>query len=118
MTDKFLKKVKRTADACNMLPGARKVLAAVSGGPDSVAMLYGLCGLAEVYGFTVAVAHVDHGFRPESAEEAVFVREMAVRLGLDFRFIEARLGERLAGLPVNRQDESRKVRYAFLERTA
>jgi tRNA(Ile)-lysidine synthase len=118
MADKFLEKVKRTADAYNMLTGARKVLAAVSGGPDSVAMLHGLCGLAKVYGFTVAVAHVNHGFRPESAEEAVFVREMAAGLGLDFRFTEARLGERLAGLPVNHQDEARKVRYAFLERTA
>jgi tRNA(Ile)-lysidine synthase len=61
-------------------PGA-DVSCAVSGGPDSLALLV----LARAAGCTVTAVHVDHGLRPGSADEAEVVRVAAVRFGAAFR---------------------------------
>ncbi|WP_079474388.1 tRNA lysidine(34) synthetase TilS [Marinococcus halophilus] len=60
-------------------PGS-KVLAAVSGGPDSMAAASILESLQNKYNFTLGVVHVNHGFRPEASRaEAQMVREWAER---------------------------------------
>jgi tRNA(Ile)-lysidine synthase len=61
--------------------GAR-VLVAVSGGPDSTALLAALAGAAPARGVELVAAHVDHGLRPESAAEAEAVRALAATLGV------------------------------------
>ena len=101
-----------------MFEAGDTVACAVSGGPDSVAMLHGLLELKDALGISLAVAHLDHGFRDESAEEAEFVRRMAESLGLPFYTEKAGLKERLAGQSVNRQAAARAARYDFLERAA
>ncbi len=60
------------------------VLVAVSGGPDSVALLRGLHHLRQSGGSDgrLVVAHVNHRLRPEADAEEAFVRELAERLGL------------------------------------
>lgn len=68
-------------------PGAPQagehVLAAVSGGPDSTALLAGLVALAPARGVTVSAGHVDHGLRGAAgAREAQAVRDLAARLGV------------------------------------
>lgn len=65
------------------LPGKR-IGVAVSGGGDSVALLRVLQPLHESGLCTLVVLHVDHGWRPESASEAEWVRSLAVRLNMDF----------------------------------
>jgi tRNA(Ile)-lysidine synthase len=61
-------------------PGS-PLVCAVSGGPDSLALLV----LAVAAGCRVTAVHVDHGLRPGSAEEATVVAEAATRYGADFR---------------------------------
>lgn len=66
-----------------------KTVVAVSGGPDSVALLRGLLCLAERNGDcrpkNLIVAHVDHGLRgSESTGDAQFVEALATKLGLEF----------------------------------
>ena len=63
------------------LAGARLV-AAVSGGPDSLALLHALHCLRDSHSLSLSVAHVDHGLRTTSAQDADFVRERAAALGL------------------------------------
>jgi tRNA(Ile)-lysidine synthase len=63
-------------------PGDR-VLVAVSGGPDSTAMLALFCGAARRLHVDLHVAHLDHGWRGrESARDAEFVRRLALRMGV------------------------------------
>lgn len=59
--------------------------AAVSGGPDSLALLYVLSSLKPLLGYrTLKVVHFDHGLRGEdSTADRRFVEECASRLGLD-----------------------------------
>ncbi|MEW5911667.1 MAG: tRNA lysidine(34) synthetase TilS [Thermodesulfobacteriota bacterium] len=64
-------------------PGA-VVLAAVSGGADSVALLRLLQQAVPAHGWRVAVAHVDHGLRADSGQDADFVARLAAELGLSF----------------------------------
>ncbi|HVO76386.1 MAG TPA: ATP-binding protein, partial [Candidatus Bathyarchaeia archaeon] len=53
-------------------PGSR-VLVAVSGGPDSEALLVILSDLSRQMAWELAAAHFDHGIRPESARERALV---------------------------------------------
>lgn len=68
-----------------LAPGRpRELLLACSGGADSTA-LAGLCHLlAGPEALRLAIGHVDHGLRPESADEAAGVARLASRLGLPF----------------------------------
>lgn len=66
------------------LPGKR-IGVAVSGGGDSVALLRILQPLHESGLCTLVAIHVDHGWRPESASEAIWVRDLASKMGIGFR---------------------------------
>ena len=67
----------RLLDACAFPPAGTVVDLAVSGGPDSV----GLALLALEAGLVATLHHVDHHARPDSGEDADFVRALGARLG-------------------------------------
>lgn len=82
---------------------------AVSGGVDSVALLH---MLQNVSGHELVVAHVDHGIRDDSHEDAAFVAALARRYELPFETIRYELG------PDASEERARAVRYDFLNRIA
>lgn len=67
-------------DRCTFPPPGTAATAAVSGGPDSTALLV----LAVEHGLDVTAVHVDHGLRAASAAEADHVRDLASALGARF----------------------------------
>jgi tRNA(Ile)-lysidine synthase len=81
---------------------------AVSGGPDSVALLL-LCAAYE-WPDSLFVATVDHGLRPEAAEEADGVARLCERLGLNHTRLKIDVPSRRGGL----QAAAREARYAAL----
>jgi tRNA(Ile)-lysidine synthase len=90
------------------LAGARGIVAAVSGGADSTALMVLLGGWAERP--PVLVVSVDHGLRPEAAEETRLVAQNAAALGLPARTMRA-----VPRPPTgNLQDWARRVRYTLL----
>lgn len=67
-----------------MLSSGGTVIASISGGPDSIALLHVLHRLSAEFRVKLHVFHVDHGLRGEESEaDARFVREFADRLGWD-----------------------------------
>ena len=62
----------------------RGVLAAVSGGGDSVALALLLRRACGEKAIPLALGHVDHGLRPDSGQDAEFVERLAGELGLGF----------------------------------
>jgi tRNA(Ile)-lysidine synthase len=70
---------------CPLPPPGTPVTCAVSGGPDSTALL----ALAVAAGCRATAVHVDHGLRQGSAEEADVVAATAGRLGASFRAVRA-----------------------------
>ncbi|MBI4556630.1 MAG: tRNA lysidine(34) synthetase TilS [Candidatus Hydrogenedentes bacterium] len=91
------------------------VLAAVSGGPDSMCLLHALSEL----GYKVEAAHLDHQTRgKESAGDAAFVQETATRLGVPV-YIERRpVSAEAENSDLSFEEYARRVRYEFLVRKA
>ncbi|MDE6699530.1 MAG: tRNA(Ile)-lysidine synthetase, partial [Acetatifactor sp.] len=62
-----------------LLPGER-VAAGISGGADSVCLLFVLLEWKRRYGLELAAVHVNHGIRDRAGEDARFVEELCRRL--------------------------------------
>ncbi len=109
-------KVRRFIKREGMLEGARGVAVAVSGGPDSVALLDMLARMrAEGASPVLHIAHIDHRLRGrESSEDAEFVRDLGTRLGL--RVTVASIDVRKEAQATRRgiEDTAREIRYHFL----
>ena len=115
----ILQKVQNYLKNHNLVKPAELVLAAVSGGPDSVVMLHILRHLAQEGGFTLHVAHLNHMFRgDEAAGDADFVRALAEEYGLPVTVeaIDVPAYNATAGLSA--QAAAREVRYGFLQKVA
>ena len=95
------------ADLERLVGAAPALGVAVSGGPDSVALLL-LASAA--YPGRVEAATVDHGLRPESAAEAHFVADLCRELRCPHAILKVEVPDGKAGL----QGEARKARYAAL----
>jgi tRNA(Ile)-lysidine synthase len=107
--------VQACIEAHAMLPPEAKVVVAVSGGADSMALLFALFELRSVYNMRLIVAHVNHQLRGEEAEqEALFVEQQAARLGLPFHqtCVDVKALQQSAGISV--QQAARQLRYRFL----
>ena len=91
-----------------------------SGGPDSSALLYALDRLREAHGLSLHVAHLNHNFRGQEAEDdAAFVAEIAKELGLPVTVVKEDPHEyqRKRGISSFEQG-AREMRYAFMARVA
>jgi tRNA(Ile)-lysidine synthase len=86
----------------------------VSGGADSTALLDALAWIAKRQAFRLVAAHLDHGLRAESAEDAAacetLCRGLDVPLRLGRADVRARARRERAGL----EDAARQERYSFL----
>jgi tRNA(Ile)-lysidine synthase len=105
------------ADRLKIPPGAPLVLA-VSGGPDSMAMLHGAHGLAAARDWQLVVAHLDHGLRPESGDDAAFVTAAADALALPWRLRRTDVAAEAAEAGIGVEEAGRVARYAFLDEVA
>jgi tRNA(Ile)-lysidine synthase len=105
--------VARALDRDGVLRPGERVLVAVSGGPDSTALLDALARLAPPRGLDLLVAHVDHGLRPESAGEAEPVAALAAARGLPCHALGVAVAP--GG---SLQDRARAARHAALRALA
>ncbi len=97
------------------LSQASGIVAAVSGGPDSMALMHLLARWRAAGAHPpVLVVTVDHGLRPEAAEEAAFVAWQAAALGLSHRTLVWTGEKPQAGV----QEAAREARYRLLVRYA
>ncbi|MBW4084902.1 tRNA lysidine(34) synthetase TilS [Paenibacillus sp. S150] len=95
------------------------IVVAVSGGPDSVALLHILHEIAlNRMPLTLICAHVNHGFRAESAEEAEAVRVLAGNLGIPFELAEFDIPSLVKESGLGPEGAARQKRYQFLIDTA
>ena len=117
MTNAFAKVARYVANH-NLLTGAHGVVVAVSGGPDSVALLDLLVRLRDAEGcegLQVHVAHLNHQLRGTQAEEdAEFVARLAESRGLEATIEIADVQRAAADLGKGIEEVARDLRYRFL----
>ena len=113
---RLLSHVRRALDGAGAPVRGGSLVVALSGGPDSVALLDCLVSLSDAYGLRLVAAHLDHGLRPESPADAAFCAELCARLGVPLEVGRADLaaGPRGAGL----EAAARRARRAFLASVA
>src|SRR5690554_2116615 len=108
------KKVFATVKQYKMLNPGEKVLVAVSGGVDSVTLLFVLRRLP--LALRLHVFHLDHGLRPEAEAEKELVVKICTDWGLPCRVEEIKLEKRARGASL--QERARKERYRLLAEAA
>jgi tRNA(Ile)-lysidine synthase len=79
-----IKKVKEIVKKYGLLKKGDVVLIGVSGGPDSLTLLYVLNSLKKEFGLKLHIAHLDHMLRSDSAADRRFVEKLALKLDLPF----------------------------------
>lgn len=96
----------------NLMAPGDTVICAVSGGADSVAMLFALYLLREKMGITLEAAHFNHNLRgEESLRDETFVRELCARYEIPLHVASGEIRPGKKGL----EAAARDARYAFLE---
>ncbi|HEX7055842.1 MAG TPA: tRNA lysidine(34) synthetase TilS [Bacilli bacterium] len=117
--DDLIRQVEATIEEEGLLARGDKIVVAVSGGPDSVALLHVLFSLAKKWDWQLVAAHVNHRFRPaESEKEAEQVRLLAARLDVPFAYAQIDVPAYASERGLNPQAAAREKRYAFLHEAA
>ena len=104
----LLERLRAHLDRARLFPAPGSAVLAVSGGPDSVALLDLMLAVARERGLSLVVAHADHGIRADSRTVGQSVGELARRSGLPFELGELELG------PGATETAARRARYAWL----
>lgn len=112
--DSFVREVLRTINEYSLIDEGDTVIAALSGGADSVALTVTLAALSEEMGFRVVAAHLNHMIRGEEAKrDEDFARKLSDELGVEFNL-------RYRDIPLlsrgkNAEETGREERYKFFD---
>ena len=99
-----------------MFQNGDRVVLGVSGGADSICLLFVLLKLRERLGIKLCVVHVNHGVRPDAAEDAAYVEGQCRQYGIPFMLEEISMPELAAKLGVTQEEAGRMARYEAFEK--
>lgn len=112
-------RVRRTLRKHALAERGSRVIVAVSGGPDSVALVHVLNSLADTGEIAlVGLAHFNHRLRDAAGRDEAFCRDLAARLALPIEIGSADVRAIAAAERASIEDAARDARYAFLEGAA
>lgn len=112
----ILKKFKSTIKKYDLINPGDKILVAVSGGPDSIALLCVLNSLKEELGLTLCVAHLNHKLRREAKKDLLFVKRISERMNLSF--IDGEVDIAKLAKVGSVEEVAREERFKFLFKVA
>ena len=98
----------------NLIKEKDNIVIGVSGGPDSMALLYVLLDLKEEIDFNIHIAHINHGVRGVDAkEDQVFVEMVAKKLNLPYYTKDVNMIEYGREKGISAEEAGRELRYGF-----
>ncbi len=107
-------KVLSTIREYNLIQEHDNIVVGVSGGPDSMALLYVLLEIRDVINFNIHIAHVNHGVRGEDAKsDQLFVEKIASKLNLPYYTINVNMIEYGKEKGISSEEAGRELRYGF-----
>lgn len=109
-------KITKTIQKYSLIQKNDRVVVAVSGGPDSVALLLLLNELKQEYNLQLYIAHLNHQFRGKEAEaDAWFVQSLAKQLKIPYLSKSVNIPELAKKNKKSPEEMAREIRYAFLQ---
>jgi len=112
----ILDKAKATIKKYNLINRNDKIVIGVSGGPDSVALLYLLNSLKREFKLKLHIAHLDHMLRKDSGKDKEFVLALAKRLKLPVT--TAQINVKALATHGSIEEIARNARLGFLFKAA
>ena len=106
--------VDRALQAAGLSLHGRTIVVGLSGGADSVALVDALASLRRRRGFRLVAAHLDHGLRSGSRDDAAFCAAFCATLDVPLRAATADVRARAARERGGLEQAARRERYAFL----
>ena len=107
----MIKKVMDYVKKYGMISAHDMIVAGVSGGADSVCLLFVLLEMKKRIPFTVKVVHVNHGIREDADRDEEFVKEICEKFHLPFYLVRVDIKELAARSGRSEEEEGRWVRY-------
>lgn len=114
----FERHILETIDKYKMISAGQTVIAAVSGGYDSLCMLNVLCNLRRLRGFDVCVAHINHMLRDEADSDEEFVCKEAERLEIKAYTKKVDVAKYAEENKISFETAGRILRYKFFDEIA
>lgn len=112
----ILDKIRNTIKRYNLINKSDKIVVAVSGGPDSVALLYILNSLTKEFTPSLHIAHLDHKLRKNSFQDRLFVERLAHKLKIPITCAEINIKE--LAKKGSLEEIARNARLGFLIKVA
>lgn len=106
----------------NLIQDKDKIVLGVSGGPDSICMLYVLKNLKERFynenniTYELIVAHINHSLRDEADMETEYVREVCKKLDIKLHILKEDIKALSKKEKISEEMCGRNVRYAFFDK--
>lgn len=115
---KLLENVKNNILEYDLIQDKDKIVVGVSGGPDSMFLLYALYKLKESLKeqnieYLIEVAHINHKIRKEAGYDENLARTFAEKLGLTFHVLEFDVESEAKRLKIGTEECGRNIRYEF-----
>lgn len=111
-------KMKAYVAKYHMLKETDKVIAGVSGGADSVCLLFALIELKKEMGFDLFAVHVHHGLRGDEADQdAEYVTELCRKQGIPLRVYHENVREYAAFHKIGEEEAGREIRKKCFAQT-
>ena len=112
----MVKKILDYIQKYHMIEKGDTIVAGISGGADSVCLLFVLLKIRKQFLFDIEVVHINHGIRREASEDARFVEELCKKEGIPFHLIEEDVRARAKQSGRSEEEEGRLVRYRAFEK--
>ena len=111
----MMKEVFAYMEKYRMIEAGDTVIAGVSGGADSVCLLFVLLKIREKIPFHLGVVHVNHGIREDAGKDADYVKSLCEQHEIPFYLIEEDVKAAAGELGISEEEAGRRIRYRAFE---
>ena len=115
----MMNKALETIKKYDMFEKNSKIIIALSGGADSMALTFFLNSIKDDYELKLTAAHVNHGLRGEEADrDEGFVGKFCESIGMPLEILHADVGNEAKRTGEGIEECGRRIRYEFFDRLA